>query len=142
MILPDINLLVYAYNTGSPQHLKARGWWEDSMNGLTPVALPWVVLGGFIRLTTHPRILSEPMPVHKAVCCVREWLAQPVTVVIEPGKRFHDLFLGYLIKLGTAGNLTTDAQLAALAVEHQAELQSNDADFTRFEGLRWRNPLG
>lgn len=141
MILPDINLLVYAYNKGAPCHREAKEWWEALMNGTTPVALPWLTLAGFIRLTTHPRILTDPMPPQKAAAHVREWLTQPVSLVIEPGKRFPELFLSYLGQLGTAGNLTTDAQLAALAVEHQAELQSNDTDFARFEGLRWRNPL-
>jgi len=141
MILPDINLLIYAYHSGSPYHEEARCWWEDLMNGTVPVALPWIVIGGFIRLSTHPRILTNPMSPEKALAQVRQWLAHPVVLVIDPGRRFPDLFFRYLENLGTAGNLTTDAQLAALAVEHQAELHSNDADFSRFKGLRWQNPL-
>ncbi len=81
------------------------------------------------------------MPVAMATRQVRLWLEQPSVVVVEPGKRFPELFLGFLDRLGTGGNLTTDAYLAALAVEHQAELNSNDSDFSRFSGLRWRNPL-
>jgi toxin-antitoxin system PIN domain toxin len=141
MILPDINLLVYAFNDGSAEHDQAKHWWEDLMNGTTPVALPWVVSSGFIRLVTHPRVLNNPIPVPQAVNIVRGWLQQPVSLVIEPGKRFPDLFFNYLQNLGAAGNLTTDAQLAALAVEHQAILHSNDVDFTRFDGLRWHNPI-
>jgi len=141
MILPDINLLIYAFNDGTPEHVQAKQWWEELMNGTTPVALPWLVSSGFIRLVTHPKILNHPMPVPHAVKIVRSWLDQPVSLVIEPGKRFPDLFFHYLQNLGTAGSLTTDAHLAALAVEHQAELHSSDNDFSRFEGLRWRNPL-
>ncbi len=141
MILPDINLLLYAYNTEAPHHKEAVTWWEGLMNGTGPVALPWVVTCGFVRLVTHPRVLANPMPTDRAVQIVREWLAQPVALVVEPGKRFPDLFFGYLLQLGVGANLTTDAQLASLAVEHQAELHSNDADFHRFAGLRWSNPL-
>jgi toxin-antitoxin system PIN domain toxin len=114
---------------------------EATVNGSVPVGLPWVVASGFIRLMTHPRLLERPLTASEATRRVRDWLAVPSVTVIQPGRRFADLFLGFLDTLGTAGNLTTDAQLAALAVEHQAELNSNDADFSRFPGLRWRNPL-
>jgi toxin-antitoxin system PIN domain toxin len=142
MILPDVNLLVYAYNRAAPYHQKAVDWWESSLNGKEPVALPWIVSSGFIRLMTHPRVLENPMAVSSAVACVKEWRACPVVLTIEPGRRFDALFFDYLEQMGTAGNLTSDAYLAALAVEHQAELHSSDNDFHRFSGLRWRNPLG
>ncbi len=141
MIIPDINLLIYAYNVYSPWHAEACRWWEAAMNGNDPVALPWVVTCGFVRLATHPRVIERPMSAVEATKCVEAWLRQPIALVINPGKRFPELFLGYIQQLGTAGNLTTDAQLAALAVEHQAEIHSNDNDFARFSGLRWRNPL-
>lgn len=141
MILPDINLLIYAYNINSPWHDEARMWWETVMNGNNPVAFPWVVTSGFIRLATNPRVLERPMSAAEATKRVEEWWMQPVSLIINPGKRYPKLFLGYIRQLGTAGSLTTDAQLAALAVEHQAEIHSNDQDFARFSGLRWRNPL-
>jgi toxin-antitoxin system PIN domain toxin len=141
MIIPDINLLVYAHNESAPLHAKARAWWEACLNGSDPVGLPWISMAGFIRLMTHPRVLVHPMPVPTAVGHVREWLLQPPVRILQPEARFADLFLDSLLALGTGGNLTTDAQLAALAVEHQAELHSADADFSRFPGLRWRNPL-
>jgi toxin-antitoxin system PIN domain toxin len=141
MIIPDINLLVYAHNDRAPNHAAAKAWWEGVLNARVPVGLPWLVASGFIRLMTHPRVLERPMEVAKAVRCVEEWLEQEPVRILHPGDRFAFLFLGYLTTLGTAGNLTTDAQLAALAVEYQAELHSNDADFHRFPGLRWRNPL-
>ena len=90
---------------------------------------------------TNRRILTEPLSPDRAVDLVRSWLDQPTVIILQPGPKFTGFFLGYLEKLGTAGNLTTDAQLAALAVENQAELHSNDTDFSRFDGLRWRNPL-
>jgi hypothetical protein len=141
MTIPDINLLVYAYNRADANHAPARAWWEELLNTVRPVGLPWIVASGFVRVMTHPRVLENPMPVAMATRQVRLWLEQPSVVVVEPGKRFPELFLGFLDRLGTGGNLTTDAYLAALAVEHQAELNSNDSDFSRFSGLRWRNPL-
>jgi hypothetical protein len=141
MIVPDINLLVYAYNAADPHHPAAKSWWEDLLNGNEPVGLSWTTVGGFIRLMTHPRVLQRPLPVSKAVGHVRSWLEAAPVLLLEPGKRFPVLFLEFLERAGTAGNLTTDAYLAALAVEHQAELHSNDADFSRFNGLRWRNPV-
>lgn len=141
MILPDINLLVFAYNRADPQHGPAKRWWEACLNGNDPVALPWVVSSGFIRLMTHPRVLRDPLGVNEAVAHVRSWLEQPCVLVPEPGRKFPGLFFRFLARLGTGGNLTTDAFLAALAIEHQAEVLSCDTDFLRFDGLRWRNPL-
>lgn len=141
MIIPDINLLVYAYSEESPQHAKAKDWWERALNSDMPVGLPWIVAAGFIRVITHPRIFVKPMAVTSAVGIVREWLAADPVIVISPGERFAGLFLECLEKLGVGGNLTTDAQLAAFAVENQAVLFSNDTDFARFDGLRVRNPL-
>ena len=116
------------------------GVWGGLLNGLTPAGLPWIVAAGFIRPMTHPRVLERPMEVGFAVQCVRDWLEQEPVRIMHPGDRFADLFLDCLSNLGKAGNLKTDAQLAALAVEHQVELHSNDADFHRFPDLRWRNP--
>jgi hypothetical protein len=141
MIIPYINLLVYAYNTEDPSHAQAKRWWEELLNGTDPVGLPWVTITGFLRLVTHPRVLVDPMSVGQATVQVRAWLECPSVLTVEPGKKFSAIFLGLLDEAGTAGNLTTDAYLAALAVEHQAELQSNDSDFSRFKGLRWRNPM-
>jgi hypothetical protein len=141
MIIPDINLLVYAYNDQAPLHCEARVWWEECMNGKTPIGLPWVVASGFLRLTTHPKILQQPLPVRTAADHVRAWLDQPPVRILQPGARFAELFFAFLEELGSGGNLTTDAQIAALTVENQAVLHSNDADYFRFSGLRWTNPL-
>lgn len=141
MIIPDINLLVYAYNPNAPLHAAAKAWWEDRLNGHDPVGLPWLVAAGFIRVMTHPRVLARPMPVEAAIAAVEAWYAAAPVLVVHPGERFPALLFGYLRRLGVAANLTTDAQLAALAVEHQAVVCTNDADFSRFEGLRTKNPL-
>lgn len=111
------------------------------MSEPTAIGLPWVVLLGFVRISTHPSILDNPMPAAMACGHVRSWLAQPQVTILHPGERHAELVLGFLEGLGTAGNLTTDAHLAAVAIEHQAELHTTDADFSRFSGLKWRNPL-
>lgn len=141
MILPDINLLLHSYNSDSPRHPAARDWWESLLNGTHPVGLAWAAILGFIRISTHRQILDRPLPVQTACGHVREWLGRPYVTVLDPGTRHAEIMFGLLGSLGTAGNLTTDAHLAALAIEHQAELHSTDADFARFPGLRWRDPL-
>ncbi len=141
MIVPDINLLVHAYNSESRVHAAARAWWEDLLNGTRPVGLSWVAMLGFIRVTTHRRILARPLSPDAACARVRAWLARPYVAILHPGERHAEILFGLLERLGTAGNLTTDAHLAVLCIEHQAELHSTDADFSRFPGLRWKNPL-
>jgi uncharacterized protein len=141
MIVPDINLLVHAYNSESRVHAAARRWWEQLLNGTSPVGLAWVTALGFIRLTTHRQVLRSPLSAAAACAHVRSWLAQPCVTILHPGARHPDVLFGLLETLGTAGNLTTDAHLAALCIEHQAELHSTDADFARFQGLRWTNPV-
>ena len=141
MNVPDVNLLVYAYNSGAPAHARARRWWEDLLNGSEPVGLPWAVACGFVRLMTHPAVLSRPVTPRTAVKHVRTWLDQPLVEVLEPGPRHLEILDRLFAAAGAAGNLTTDAHLAAIAIEHQCELHSNDRDFGRFPGLRWSNPL-
>jgi hypothetical protein len=141
MIVPDINLLIHAYNSESRVHDAARAWWETLLNGTQPVGLAWVTALGFIRIATHRQILATPLPVPAACARVRAWLSQPCVTIVHPGERHADILIGLLERLGTAGNLTTDAHLAALCIEHQAQLHSTDADFARFAGLRWSNPV-
>lgn len=141
MILPDLNLVVYAYNRDAHHHERARAWWEHLLNASEPVAVPWVVAIGFVRLMTHRAVLVAPMTAPGAIAHVRAWFAQPNVERIDPGPPHLDVLDKLLAAAGTAGNLTTDAHLAALAIEHQCELHSNDSDFARFPGLRWRNPL-
>lgn len=141
MIIPDINLLVYAHNSACPGHDRSRHWWEDLIRREQPIGLAWAVAFGFIRLVTHPSVLTDPLPPLEAVSCVRTWMDQPNVRIVEPGPRHLTIVEDLLGATGVAGSLTTDTHLAALAIEHQADLHSNDADFGRFPGLRWKNPL-
>lgn len=141
MIVPDVNLLVYAHNKSAALHAEARHWWEDAIRQHKAVGLPWAVVLGFIRLVTHPSVLSHPLPPLEAVSRVRHWLEQPDVRIVEPGSRHLQIVEDLVRHTGVAGSLTTDTHLAALAIEHQAELHSNDSDFGRFPGLRWVNPL-
>ena len=141
MIVPDVNLLLLAYDRQSRRHAAARAWWEGLMNGTDTVGLPWVSILGFIRIATNPKILSTPLDVSGACSRARSWLVRPQVVTIHPGDHHAEILFDLLEAAGTAGNLTTDAHLAALAIEHQAELHSTDADMARFPGLRWTNPL-
>lgn len=141
MILPDVNLLVYAYNADAPHHIPARAWWESVVNGDVPIRLPWAVVVGFIRLMTHRRVVQRPLDPAVAVGHVRSWLQRDNVRPLEPGPRHLDIIATLLGECGVAGSLTTDAHLAALAIEYNCELHSNDVDFGRFSGLRWCNPL-
>ena len=141
MILPDINLLAYAYNTRAPAHARARAWWEDCLSGNRPVGLPWAVMLGYLRIMTSRRVLVNPYGAREVLGHIRSWLERPPVQVVQPGPRHLDLLESLVTEAGTAAGLTTDIHLAALAIEHQAELHSNDADFSRFSGLRWTNPL-
>lgn len=141
MIIPDVNLLLYAVISGFPQHDRARAWWEDTVNGSGQVGLAHPALFGFLRIVTNRRVISDPLTASGAVVFVRDWLAQPNVEVLRPGARHLDIAFGLLEDVGSAGNLTTDVQLAAYAIEHDAEVHSNDTDFARFPGLTWVNPL-
>lgn len=141
MIVPDVNLLLYAEIDAHPLHVPARRWWEETLSGENQVGLTSVALFGFIRISTNRRVFREPLSTRDAVARVETWLAQPLVVFLVPGSRHLELSFRLLERLGTGANLTTDVQIAAYALEHQAEVYSNDRDFARFEGVRWRNPL-
>ena len=141
MILPDVNLLLSANVTAFPHHAQARRWWEGLLNGPREVGLCAPTLFGFVRLATNPRVLDRPWPVDSVLARIEDWLSEPPVRFLPPGPRHLEIAFGLLRENGVAANLTTDAQIAALAIEHQAEVHSNDSDFGRFSGLRWVNPL-
>ena len=141
MIVPDVNLLVYAYNSDAPHHDEARQWWESCLSEPRAVGIAWVVVLGFVRVMTSPVVLTNPMVPATALAHVRSWLQRPQAQVLVPGPRHLEILSQIMEDAQASGRLTTDAHLAALAIETQAELHSNDADFSRFPGLRWRNPL-
>ncbi|HXV05033.1 MAG TPA: type II toxin-antitoxin system VapC family toxin [Solirubrobacterales bacterium] len=141
MKLPDINLLLYAVNEGSPAHRLAKPWLEQALSGTEEVGFAWLALLGFIRISTNPAVLERPLSSSEAMDYVEEWLDSPVSTVLHPTERHADVLRDLLEPIGTARNLTSDAHLAALAIEHGAELCSHDPDFSRFAGVRWHDPL-
>lgn len=140
MIIPDVNILVYAYNKDAKQHKVSKEWWERTLAQPQPVGLPWVTILGFIRISTQRRIIERPMFPQDAIGRVRSWLDLPNVQVISPGEEHAEILFRLIDEVGTAGDLTTDAHLAALAIEHRGQLVSTDSDFARFRGLRWFNP--
>ena len=141
MIIPDANLLLYAYDSDSPQHGAARRWLEDVLSGHDLVRFAWVTLWAFIRISTHPRVFHQPLSATEAHGIVASWLEQPNVTIVEPGER-HVEILGQLLKDGQSnGPLVMDAALAAIAIEHGATLCTSDRDLTRYPDLQSRNPL-
>lgn len=141
MIIPDANMLLYAYNREDLNHPRALRWWTELAQGIEPVGLPWLVAVGFVRLATGPIVFEQPLTPDLAMEAVEEWLARPQIELLTPGTD-HLRILGGLIRAtGASGNLVNDAHIAALAIEHDAEVHTNDRDFARFPGLRWSNPL-
>lgn len=141
MRLLDLNLLVYAMDASSPRHEPARNWLEETLSGAATVAFAWHVLVGFIRLSTRSAVFARPLTVDESLDVVDGWLQQPCVTVVHPTERHAGVLRGLLAPLGTAGNLTSDAHLAALAIEHGAQLCSTDVDFSRFSGVQWIDPL-
>lgn len=141
MKLPDVNVLLYAVDEGSRHHRRARAWLEEELSGTETVAFCWSVVLAFVRLSTRPVVFERPLSADEALDVVEGWLGQPNATIVEPTTRHVAVLRDLLGAFGTAGNLTTDAHLAALAIEHGAELCSYDADFGRFAGLRWSNLL-
>ena len=141
MIVPDANILLYAANRDAPHHKLIRSWWEEAANGDEPLGLWWGVLLAFLRISTNPRIFDQPLSLGQVMRMVDAWLAHPNVRVLTESDQHWAVYRRLLVDVGTAGNLTTDAHLAALAITHGAVLVSCDADFARFRGLRWENPL-
>jgi toxin-antitoxin system PIN domain toxin len=140
-IIVDANLLIWAHHERFPQHEQARAWWVGVLGSVPLVGIPWPTILAFLRVSTHPRALSRPLPVATAWEVVRGWLERSNVRCPAPTDR-HSQILGELLLSGRAfGNHTSDAHLAALAIEWGLELQSADRDFARYAGLRWRDPL-
>jgi toxin-antitoxin system PIN domain toxin len=141
VILVDANLLIYAIDADSPHHAQSRRWLEETLSGDTSVGLPWLVVLAFVRITTRAGIMRNPLSPEQAVGFVDEWLAQPYVVLVGPSENHWAVLRNLLLATGTAGNLTSDAHLAALAIEHGCEIASADNDFLRFQGVVLVNPL-
>ena len=142
MIIPDVNVLVYAARDDSARHGEFRAWLDDAMRGEEAVGVSELVLSGVVRILTHPRVFNPAMPLDAALAFVQALRVQPRAVPLRPGARHWELFADLCRSGGARGNLVTDAYHAALAIEAGAEWITTDRDFARFPGLRWRHPLG
>ena len=141
MILVDANLLIYAVDRDSPHHARARRWLEATLSGAEWVGLPWLAILAFLRITTHPAVMRKPLAPDAALDYVDEWLRQPFVKPVGPGEQHWPILQNLLKASGAAGNLTSDAHLAALAIEHGCTIASTDNDFRRFAGVTHLNPL-
>lgn len=142
MKVVDLNILLYAVNSDAPHHRQARVWWERALSEEEQVGLAWIVILGFLRLATRTNLFPRPLPPKRAMGVVDEWIGHSTVVMLEPRERHWSILRDLLTESGTLGNLTTDAHLAALAVEYGATLYSSDNDFSRFgAALKFVNPL-
>ncbi len=142
MILVDANILLYAEDSLSEHHEPARKWWDEQLSGSAPVCLCWPVLIAFIRIGTNARLHQRPLTMQEAADRVQSWLDQPCVRIIQPTEEHWGILRRMLREGNAPANLVSDAHLAALAIEHNCQLLSTDADFARFPGLNWMNPIG
>ncbi len=141
MILPDANILLYAYNTEANQHTKAREWLETMLSSPTLMCFSWQTISAFIRISTNQRVFTKPYSLAEAFEIVEDWLSLPNVVILQPTRNHLKIFKQAAIDGQAAGALLMDAHLAALAIEHGATLATNDRDFSRFEKVKTVNPL-
>ena len=141
MILVDANLLFYAEDKLSQRHESAREWWDDTLSSDQQVGLAWITCMAYIRIFTNPRAVQSPLSIEDATTTVNRWISQPIVQIVNPTQSYWSILQPLLIESQANANLSSDAYLAALAMDHDCELCSTDADFSRFKELRWRNPL-
>jgi len=141
VILPDVNVLVYAFHEGAADHPRYRDWLEAAVGSDEPIGLSDLVLSGFVRIATHPRIFERPAPIGRALKFADALRSQPTATVLAPGPRHWQIFGRLCREAGAKGNRVADAYHAALAIESGSEWITTDRDFSRFAGLRWRHPL-
>ena len=140
-MLLDANLLIYAVNKDAPMNRRAKTWLEAAVSGSEAVGISWNVLLAFIRITTRSGLFRNPLSIKSAFDLIESWLSNPSVTIVHPGPRHLAILRDLLQRTGTGGNLSSDAHLAALAIENDAELCSSDTDFARFTSLKWTNPL-
>ncbi|HXO40783.1 MAG TPA: type II toxin-antitoxin system VapC family toxin [Thermoanaerobaculia bacterium] len=141
MLLSDVNVLVYAHRKDGPEYSRYRPWLEELVSADAAFGMADIVLSGFLRIVTNPRVFARPTPVNLAVSFAEELRAQPNCVTVAPGPRHWSIFSRLCLEAGAKGNLVADAYLAALAIESGSEWITSDRGFSRFPGLRWRHPL-
>jgi uncharacterized protein len=140
-MLLDANLLLYAVDARSPYNAPAAAWLQQALVGDRRVGLPWQTIGAFVRISTHPRVSERPLSPEQAWAYIDSWLTTDPVWIPPATERTAAVLAGLIGRHRVTGNLVTDAQLAALAIEHGLVLQSADTDFARFDQLRWNNPL-
>ncbi len=140
MRVVDANVLLYAVNADAPHHESSRSWLDGALSGGDTVGFTWLTVTAFLRLVTKPGLFAKPLSTDAAVAVVKAWLSAPSARVLEPTAQHLSVLDRLLRPLGTGGNLVSDAHLAAIAVEHRAEVVTFDSDFGRFDGVRWRRP--
>jgi len=136
MILADTNVLLHAVNEDSPRHETARDWLNEALSGVEVVGFAWTALLGFLRIATKERVFPNPLTPGDALDLVDDWLARPLTAILDPGDGHAAIMRELIERAGTAGDLTSDAHLAAIAIERGARIATFDTDFHRFHGLR------
>jgi toxin-antitoxin system PIN domain toxin len=141
MLLPDINVLVYAHREDAPNHRAYREWLEAAINSDQAYGIADIVLSGFLRVVTHPRVFNPPSTIRQALTFARDVRNQPNCVILRPGPRHWTIFEELCEATNVKGNLVPDAYLAALAIESGSEWITTDRDYSRFPGLSWRHPL-
>ena len=141
MIVPDVNVLVYAFRADSPRHDEYREWLHERLRSREAFGMSELVMSGALRVLTHPRIFSPPTPVARALEFFEALRSQPNLVIVRPGERHWEIFTELCRSAGAKGNLVADAYHAALAIEQGAEWATTDRDYARFSGLRWFHPL-
>lgn len=141
MILPDVNLLVYAHNSAAPAHAKAKLWWETVVNSGVEILIPTAVAMGFVRIITNPKAMMVPLPPQAALAYVQDWFACPNVKLLEAKPTHWRTLETVLVSTNWIGPSISDAHLAALAIDEQAVLFSNDRDFAKVPGLQWVDPL-
>jgi uncharacterized protein len=140
VITPDANVLLYALDEDQPHHALSKDWLEGVLSGPDTIGFTWNVLLAVVRLSTRPAVFAAPLSVEQVLDVIQAWLDQPNAIVLEPTERHLATLRELLRQAGTAGNLTSDAHLAAIAIENGATLVSFDRDFGRFSGLLWALP--
>lgn len=141
MVLPDVNVLVYAHRQDAAHHAVCRAWLEDTINGAEAFGVSELVLSGFVRVVTHPKVFTQPSALADALEFCEQLRGRPNGVPVAPGQRHWGIFQSLCVDAGAKGNLVPDAYLAAMAIESGCEWVSTDRDFSRFKGLRWRHPI-
>lgn len=140
-MIVDVNVLLYAADPSSPHHARSRDWLTAALSGDQRVGIPWQSVGGFVRIATHPRAARRPLTTEQAWQVVDSWFASPVAWVPPEGDRTVRILRALMLDHHLSSGMTTDAQLAALALEHGVAVVSADTDFARIPGVRWVNPL-